>query len=170
MSRIKRNILRIIFLSLLFITFFAIFQFSAQVGEKSDGVSKNLLSKIIDTSQYTRDLSEQTKNQLLEHGNPIIRKLAHFSIYALVGIWIMAFMSTFNIRLYKKWIISMAVGICYAIADEFHQGFVDGRSPAITDVGIDSLGVFSGILIILIIISVYKALKSDKIYTSEKQK
>ena len=32
----------------------------------------------------------------------------------------------------------------------------------ITDVGIDSLGVITGIIIVLILISIYKALKSDK--------
>ena len=99
---------------------------------------------------------------MVEHGNPIIRKLAHFSIYALVGVWIMAFMSTFDIKLYKKWIISMLVGVLYAASDEFHQSFVPGRGPSIVDVGIDSLGVLTGILAVLIIISIYRALKSDK--------
>ena len=74
----------------------------------------------------------------------------------------MAFMSTFKIRLYKKWIVSMIVGVGYAIFDEYHQSFVAGRGPSITDVGIDSLGVLTGILVILIIISIYRALKSDK--------
>ena len=121
-----------------------------------------MLRKIIDVFPYTKGLSEEIKIKMVEHGNPIIRKLAHFSIYALVGVWIMSFMSTFNIRLYKKWIISMLVGALYAASDEFHQSFVPGRGPSIIDVGIDSLGVFTGILGVLIIISIYIALKSDK--------
>ena len=121
-----------------------------------------MLRKIIDVFPYTKGLSEGIKIKMVEHGNPIIRKLAHFSIYALVGVWIMSFMSTFNIRLYKKWIISMLVGALYAASDEFHQSFVPGRGPSIIDVGIDSLGVFTGILGVLIIISIYIALKSDQ--------
>lgn len=158
----KQNILRIIFLLLLVTTFATIFHFSSQIGETSDEVSRGVLRKLIDTFPYTKGLSEETKLKLVEHGNPIIRKLAHFSIYALVGVWIMSFMSTFQTRLYKKWILSMLVGVSYAGLDEYHQGFVADRGPSLVDVGIDSLGVLTGIFIVLIIISVYKALKSDK--------
>lgn len=158
----KQNILRIIFLLLLIATFATIFHFSSQIGETSDEVSRGVLRKLIDTFPYTKGLSEETKLKLVEHGNPIIRKLAHFSIYALVGVWIMSFMSTFQTRLYKKWILSMLVGVSYAGLDEYHQGFVAGRGPSLIDVGIDSLGVLTGIFIVLIIISVYRALKSDK--------
>jgi Predicted integral membrane protein len=147
---------------LLLTTFATIFKFSSQIAEESDDISNGVLRKIIDVFPYTKGLSEEIKIKMVEHGNPIIRKLAHFSIYALVGVWIMAFMSTFDSRLYKKWIISMLVGVLYAASDEFHQSFVPGRGPSIVDVGIDSLGVLTGILAVLIIISIYRALKSDK--------
>lgn len=158
----KKIIIRTIFMLLLLTTFAIIFKFSSQIAEESDGISNGVLRKIIDVFPYTKELSEEIKIKMVEHGNPIIRKLAHFSIYALVGVWIMAFMSTFDIRLYKKWIISMLVGVLYAASDEFHQSFVPGRGPSIVDVGIDSLGVLTGILAVLIIISIYRALKSDK--------
>ncbi len=158
----KIIIIRTIFMLLLLTTFAVIFKFSSQIAEESDGISNGVLRKIIDVFPYTKGLSEEIKIKMVEHGNPIIRKLAHFSIYALVGVWIMAFMSTFDIKLYKKWIISMLVGVLYAASDEFHQSFVPGRGPSIVDVGIDSLGVLTGILAVLIIISIYRALKSDK--------
>ena len=158
----KKIIIRTIFMLLLLATFAIIFKFSSQIAEESDDISNGVLRKIIDVFPYTKELSEEIKIKMVEHGNPIIRKLAHFSIYALVGVWIMAFMSTFDIRLYKKWIISMLVGVLYAASDEFHQSFVPGRGPSIVDVGIDSLGVLTGILAVLIIISIYRALKSDK--------
>lgn len=158
----RKIIIRTIFMLLLLTTFAIIFKFSSQIAEESDGVSNGVLRKIIDIFPYTKGLSEEIKIKMVEYGNPIIRKLAHFSIYALVGVWIMSFMSTFDMRLYKKWIISMLVGVMYAASDEFHQSFVPGRGPSIVDVGIDSLGVLTGILVILIIISIYRALKSDK--------
>lgn len=158
----KIIIIRTIVMLLLLTTFATIFKFSSQIAEESDDISNGVLRKIIDVFPYTKGLSEEIKIKMVEHGNPIIRKLAHFSIYALVGVWIMAFMSTFDIRLYKKWIISMLVGVLYAASDEFHQSFVPGRGPSIVDVGIDSLGVLTGILAVLIIISIYRALKSDK--------
>lgn len=158
----KKIIIRTIFMLLLLTTFAIIFKFSSQIAEESDGLSNGVLRKIIDIFPYTKGLSEEIKIKMVEHGNPIIRKLAHFSVYALIGVWIMAFMSTFDMRLYKKWIISMLIGIVYAASDEFHQSFVPGRGPSIVDVGIDSLGVLTGILVVLIIISIYRALKSNK--------
>ncbi|MBR1802805.1 MAG: VanZ family protein [Clostridia bacterium] len=162
MSKTKLILIRILFLGLLIATFALIFHFSSQIAEESDGVSKGLLTKLINVFPYTKHLSVETKLKLVEHGNPIIRKLAHFSIYAAVGVWIMAFMSTFQIRLYKKWFASMAVGVAYAALDEYHQSFVAGRGPQLMDVGIDSLGVLTGIFVVLIVISIYRALKGDK--------
>ena len=45
------------------------------------------------------------------------------------------------------------MGIClvYAVSDEIHQGFVDGRTPKVLDVGIDTLGGLAGAGFILII-------------------
>ena len=46
------------------------------------------------------------------------------------------------------------LGISYAISDEIHQSFTPGRGPKITDVFIDSLGVFFGIIVILLIVEI----------------
>ena len=42
---------------------------------------------------------------------------------------------------------SLLFGAFYAATDEIHQYFVPGRSARLFDVGIDSLGVMTGILI-----------------------
>ena len=39
----------------------------------------------------------------------------------------------------------------YAATDEFHQGFVDGRSPGVRDVFIDTLGGFTATVFITVI-------------------
>ncbi len=158
----KTLFLRILFLLLLCSTFFAIFRFSSQNGDESGSLSNKVMTKFINVFPYTKDLSIATKLKLIEHGEPILRKLAHFSIYGLVGIFIMSFMSTFSIRLYQKLLVSLGVGLLYAISDEYHQSFVIGRGPSILDVGIDTAGVFAGILMVLIAISVYKALVGDR--------
>ena len=154
----KRTILRIILLIALGFVFYTIFQFSAQNGETSSGLSKKVVSKIINTFSYTKNLSENTKYKIIEKSQPIVRKLAHFTIYTVVGILIMAFISTYNIILLKKFIISIGVGLVYAVSDEIHQYYVPGRTPKLMDVGIDIAGVFLGIIIVLIVISVFKAL------------
>jgi VanZ family protein len=145
-------------LILLGLTFISIFNFSNQDGKASSGLSKKVARKIVDVFPYTKNLSEKTKNKIVEKTQPIIRKGAHLSIYTLVGIFIMSFISTYKIHLKYKFLISILVGLVYASSDEIHQSFIPGRTASIIDVGIDTAGVFLGIILVLIIISVYKAL------------
>ena len=154
----KRTLFRITMLILLGLTFASIFNFSSQDGQTSSGLSRKVARKIIDIFPYTKNLSEKTKNKIVEKTQPIIRKGAHLSIYTLVGIFIMSFISTYKIHLKYKFLISILVGLVYASSDEIHQSFIPGRTASIIDVGIDTAGVFLGIILVLIIISVYKAL------------
>ena len=141
----------------------SIFKFSSQDGQTSSGLSRKVARKIIDVFPYTRSLSENTKIKIVEKSQPIIRKGAHLSIYTLVGILIMSFISTYKLHLKYKFSISILVGLIYAISDEIHQSFIPERTASPIDVGIDTLGVFLGIIIVLIIISVYKALMEKSI-------
>ena len=45
------------------------------------------------------------------------------------------------------------------MTDEFHQKFVQGRTSSIKDVGIDSLGVITGVVIFILIIYVLRRRK-----------
>lgn len=158
----KKNLLRALFLSLLITIFVLIFNFSSQNGEESGSLSKMVTEKIVNTLPYIKDLDFDDKEKIIENGEIIVRKLAHLSIYTLVGMFAMAFMCTFNTKLLYKFGISFLVGLIYAITDEYHQSFVAGRGPAITDVCIDTAGVCIGIVIVLIIISIYKKLRIRK--------
>ena len=44
----------------------------------------------------------------------------------------------------------------YSITDEIHQTFVFGRSGEIRDVLIDSVGIFTGILLVILILKMRK--------------
>ncbi len=119
-----RTIFRIILITLLCLTFFQIFQFSNEDSTKSSSRSREVMRRIVNIFPYTKNLSEKTKTKIVERSQPIIRKLAHFSIYMLVGVLIMAFVSTYKLLLWKKFGISIFVGLIYAISDEFHQSFI----------------------------------------------
>lgn len=67
----------------------------------------------------------------------IIRKLAHFIEYFILGILVINFITRYD----KKIIIAILLCIIYATSDEIHQIFVPGRSCQITDIMIDSLGL-----------------------------
>ena len=51
----------------------------------------------------------------------------------------------------QKVLGSLLFGVFYASTDELHQYFVPGRSARLFDVGIDTLGVLTGILAYLVI-------------------
>lgn len=77
----------------------------------------------------------------------IVRKIAHFMEYLILGILVT---NVFNVH-GKKQYISIIVCIIYAISDEIHQLFVPGRSCQIFDMFIDSLGSSTGTLIFCLI-------------------
>ena len=153
-----RTLFRIILIVLLCFTFYKIFQFSNENAETFGSRSMGIMKKIINNFPYTKNLGEAMKDKIIKRAEPLLRKLAHFSIYMVVGILIMTFVSTYKLLLWKKLLISIMVGLVYAISDEYHQTFIQGRSGELRDVLIDTTGVICGIAIVIIIIAVYKAL------------
>lgn len=151
----QKNVLRGILIILLLCTFYIIFGFSSQDGEKSGGISKRITDFILEKSSKYNSLEISEKEQVNKRTERVIRKIAHFSIYTLVGFLLMALLSTYeNIKRKNQIYISTMLGILYAISDEIHQSFTPGRGPKITDVFIDSLGVLFGITVILLILEI----------------
>ena len=151
----QKNVLRGILIVLLLCTFYIIFGFSSQDGEKSGGISKKITNFILEKSSKYNNLEQTKKEEVSKRTERIIRKIAHFSIYTLVGFLLMALFSTYeNIKRKYQIYISAIIGILYAISDEIHQSFTPGRGPKITDVFIDSLGVFFGMAVILLIVEI----------------
>lgn len=149
----QKNVLRGILIVLLLCTFYIIFGFSSQDGEESGGISKRITDFILEKSSKYNSLEQTKKEEVSKRTERIIRKIAHFSIYTLVGFLLMALFSTYeNIKRKYQMYISAIIGILYAFSDEIHQSFIPGRGPKVTDVFIDSLGVFFGISVILLII------------------
>ena len=152
--KFKRNLIvkRIIFIILLLIAFWAIFNFSEQNGDISGSLSLKVTTKIVNLFAKFKNLNIEQKVHYIQRLHPIIRKLAHFSIYMVVGFSMMGFMCTFDIKNIVKVVISFFIGVAYAISDETHQYFIPGRTASPIDVGIDSLGVITGIFILVVII------------------
>ena len=151
---------RIIFAILTIASFVAIFIFSSQNGEESGSLSREVSKKIIDILQIDKNLSEVEKENLIENSQIIIRKLAHFTIYTIVGINIFGFINTFSVK--NKLMIAFVIGCLYAVSDEIHQMFTDDRAASIRDVFIDSCGVLFGICIFLILVKIVNYIKIKK--------
>ena len=77
----------------------------------------------------------------------IIRKLAHFTEFMLLGIIFSLYYLNKGIN--KYYLVTIIHGIIVAIIDETIQLFIPGRAGLITDVLIDTLGLIIGVIIIL---------------------
>lgn len=149
------NKTRIIFLALTLLTCITIFIFSNQNGEESGETSRGFTKKIIDICPITKNLNEKIKEELTEKTQKIIRKLAHFSIYTILGINLMGLLNTYDgLENKTKAKTSLIIGVIYAISDEIHQMFSGGRTPAILDVCIDGTGILFGIIIVFGIVKI----------------
>lgn len=152
--KFKKNLVlkRIIFIIMLLFTFYIIFNFSSQDGETSGNISRRVTEFVVEMLSKIKTMDINSKLHYIERLHPIIRKLAHFSIYTVVGFSVMGFMCTFDIKNILKLTYSIVIGVIYAITDEIHQGFTPGRAPSVTDVCIDSIGVLTGIFILITLI------------------
>lgn len=131
------SIKRICFLCLLLIWMGTVFMFSHQDATKSSDTSNVIVERVAQIFQVT-------DSEGVENISFIIRKLAHFSLYAVGGILAFLFFHTLEIDFWKTFVMSQGLGVFYAMTDEFHQFFVPGRSAELRDVCIDSMRCFGG--------------------------
>jgi VanZ family protein len=68
----------------------------------------------------------------------ILRKLAHVVEFAILGVLLA--------RAVRSPSLAVGLATLYAVSDEIHQTFVDGRVGAPLDVGIDALGALVGVV------------------------
>jgi VanZ family protein len=67
----------------------------------------------------------------------IVKKGGHMTGYFLLTL---AYLRAFRTKDKKAPYLAMGLSLLFAISDEFHQSFVPGRNPALTDVMIDMVG------------------------------
>ena len=70
----------------------------------------------------------------------VLRKVAHVTEYAILGALL--------VRATRTPAVAVALGTAYAVTDEVHQHFVEGRNGSPLDVGIDAIGVAAGALLL----------------------
>ena len=145
----KAKTKKIITIILIFVWITLVFYFSNQTSDESSDLSGGMTEVLL---SFFNMLDEKTLEQQLTI-ETAVRKLAHYSIYTLGGILILLHVNLYNIKISKKVIISWLSGTAYAVTDEIHQLFVLGRSGEIRDVCIDSLGIITGIVILLVILN-----------------
>lgn len=159
-KQIIKHLIRYILIILIILLCIKIFKLSNENGEISQSTSNSVTKNIV--MVLNKNVSESEINKKIEIIDPIMRKLAHLSIYILLGSLVMECLLTFDNSKIKKVLISIAFTFLYACSDELHQRFVAGRSGEIRDVLIDILGSLIGIMIVLIAVIIIQLIKKNK--------
>ncbi|MEG1732153.1 MAG: VanZ family protein [Longicatena sp.] len=132
----KKNI----YLCLCVFWMIAIFWFSHQQADDSQGMSDGII-KMIDSLFHINIV--ESGGWVFDTFSFIVRKSAHMSEYALLAILFALFFKASGYE--KYYVIAFVCVILYASSDEIHQLFVRGRSGQIVDVVIDSIGGLLGL-------------------------
>ena len=132
---------------------YMIFSFSAQEGEISSTVSYKVSHIIVETADHVFDMGmdDYQISYFATKINSVTRKLAHMTEYFLLAIAVSFPLYVYGLHGILLMILAGGICIAFACGDEYHQSFVAGRAASMKDVGIDSIGVFIGIILVRII-------------------
>ena len=110
--------------------------------------SQSLILAVLD--QILPALTENLSTDTLVQINGLLRKLAHFSEYAILfSLVYWLFRKGFTLSKAIALPLVLLCVVLFAMSDEVHQAFVPGRSPQVRDVLIDSLGATTIALVVL---------------------
>lgn len=134
---------------LLLALYILIFGFSAQDGEQSGSLSRMVSEKCVELFNNISGgkWTEAFRESLAEYFEHPIRKLAHFSEYACMGILLYILWSQWLKRGKRLYLLIVLWVFCSAGLDEFHQLFVPGRYGSFADVLLDTCGGAFGMLL-----------------------
>ena len=144
--------LRILLILLTITVMVVIFMLSADDADaskaKSEVISDSLIYRILASFDWNEEQTEKITHITVK----IVRKTAHFSEYALLGMLLTGVCLSFGKQYDVTFAVSQGVSSLYAVSDELHQYFVPGRSCQLSDMVLDSCGAAVGIGILLLIV------------------
>lgn len=140
----KRILLWLVLLSWMFL----IFHLSNQPAVISAETSKQVSQQILEIVQ------ENPTPQAVRSFDSFLRNSAHFGLFLILGLLTYP---TFLVQGYSKAKMkSIFFGIFYALTDEIHQIFVEGRAFQLRDLGLDIAGVILGCSMVFFVISMFR--------------
>lgn len=127
-----------------------IFHFSSQTSSESSELSHKVSRYVIAGTErcFGIQFTDEQIQQAVARIHYYVRKLAHVTEYFILAVTVAFPLYVYGVR--GIWLMLIAGTVCvgYAGLDEFHQSFVAGRGASLKDVGIDSVGVLIGIILV----------------------
>ena len=163
----QRTWVRVVLTMLTAAVMLLIFFFSNETADRSDRTSGIFTRVVIDTAYPDfEELPEPEQEEVYNVIQHLVRKTAHFTEYALLGL-LLRFCLQSWIGNKKRHLlpVSWMIGTLYAVTDELHQLLTDGRAGQWTDVVLDSFGVLTGAVIASVVVVL-----GSKAYIAAKEK
>ena len=135
---------KIIKIALVIVCMTIIFTFSSDTSYESTKKSNKIIITVAKMINK-KELSQKEKDRYINKFVFIVRKSAHFFIYLILGLLVASLLKEYSLVNKRMMIYSFLICFLYAISDEIHQLFVNGRSGEIRDILIDSMGSLVGI-------------------------
>lgn len=135
-----------------------IFLFSNMKGIKSDSASKGFIYKTVEIgfTILNKDLTPNELEIITNRLNYPFRKCMHASVYFILSIFIINAFREVKMDNWKKYMYAILFCFLWAILDETHQLYVDGRTGQMIDVWIDTIGSILWVIIVILFRKVKK--------------
>lgn len=157
-----------------------IFNLSGMSSENSNGKSKGIVEqaivKVLDATNEAGITDSHPDDEKLAKAaeliNAPLRKVVHATVYFVLALLLL----TISRIIFgsKKYLLSCTITILlcfiFAMTDEYHQTFVDGRTGQMMDVMIDTAGACVGILLFSSYYLIWRIGYRAKIYLSNNAK
>lgn len=159
----KKRVLQIVLLVLTIGWMIFIFGMSGEESTESAARSEGLTAFVQKT--FFPEWESLPEEAFLIHMSELhflIRKIAHFVEFLILGGLLAGLFLTFPFPRWLSSLIAFGAGGLYAFTDELHQLFSAGRSMSFFDMLIDGAGVFLGITVVLAGILIVSGMIKEK--------
>lgn len=137
MNKLKKMLPWLLLVFLMIIIFYLSNQ---PIGESRD-LTKKTMTMVADGVENFIPIDTFKTHSIVS----LFRKSAHFFLYLVMAVIVMFALKSIGIRGKKAIVLTLVICIVFAISDEIHQLFVDGRGAQVKDVFIDGFGASVGI-------------------------
>ena len=133
-----------------------IYLLSAETMDESAQTSGQLIARLLHVFWQGFDtLDSASRASLVEQCKLVVRTLAHFSEYALLGLLLRLLTSRYPLR--HPQVVSFCAAAVYAALDELHQLFVPERVCDMQDWCVDSSGALLGVVCAALLLKLFRA-------------
>ena len=161
----RKIILRCFLAVLILLNLWMIFSFSNESAVASGETSKKVTETVAQT--VVKDFEEKPpveQKKIVTALHPSVRTMAHMAEFGLLGVLIMLFLLTFQIRPLLCEGFSLLSVLAVASVDELYQHLANaGRAAELKDILYDTFGAIIGCSLLLCVILTVKAIRARKL-------